>query len=568
MKMSTHTNIAVIGGVAAGPKTAAVVARRLPDKTVTVFQREKYISYGTCGLPYFASGDIDSFQELIATSYDIPRDPEFFRRTKGVEVLNETEVTLIDPTTRTLTVKHLGDGSVEEYTYDTLVLATGAIPAPPPFPCETSENIRPFTRPDDAISFRKAAQTGQLGSAVIIGGGFIGCELAEACAGLWGIETTLVEMQSSLLPYVLDPEMARLAQNEMERQGVTVRLSSQVESVTADEDGTTVSLKGGETLMADFVFLCLGVTPEVSLAKQCGLKLGETGGILVDSHMRTSDPNIYAGGDCVESFNAVSGRKMYIPMGSLANRHGRVIAENIAGNESEFPAATGAFLVKVFERNVGAVGLSEAQAKRDNIPHRAVWGSFGDKPDYYPESSSLVAKLIYNPESLQLLGLQAVGEGDICRRIDVMSAMLRQRARIDDLLDFEQGYAPPYSEAMDPLYHLACMAQAQERAGIGFTTPQLAYDGAAYQWLDVREDYEIETFPVPVPDGGELVKIPLNELREQLGQFDPGRPVVVVCQRGPRAYQAARILKNNGFGQVDVLGGGAEAADWPKQEKK
>lgn len=566
--MSKHTDIAIIGGVAAGPKTASVLARRLADERITVFQREKHISYGTCGMPYFASGDIDSFQDLIVTSYDIPRDPEFFRRTKGVEVVNETEVTSIDRESRTLTVTHLSDGSSDSYTYDTLVLATGATPVPPPFECDKADNIRSFTRPEDAIAFRKAAQTGQVGSAIIIGGGFIGCELAEACAGLWGIETTLIEMQPSLLPYVLDSEMARAAQNEMERQGVVVRLSSQVERVAAADDGAIVTLKQGETLSADFVFCCLGVRPEVSLAKACGLELGETGGILVDSHLRTSDPNIYAGGDCIESFNALTGRKMYIPMGSLANRHGRVIAENIAGNACEFPPATGAFLVKVFDRNVGAVGLSEMQAERDGVPHRAVWGTFADKPDYYPESKTLLAKLVYNPETMELLGLQAVGEGDICRRVDVASALLRQHAKIADLLDFEQGYAPPYSEAMDPLYHLACMALAQEEAQISFASPRISNaDRANCQWLDVREDYEIDAIPAPFLDEAAIMRIPLNDLRERIGELDPGRPVVVICQRGPRSYQAARILKNNGFGAVDILGGGAEGAEWPKQEK-
>jgi NADPH-dependent 2,4-dienoyl-CoA reductase/sulfur reductase-like enzyme/rhodanese-related sulfurtransferase len=568
MNMTQHTDIAVIGGVAAGPKTAAVLARRLTDRKITIFQREKLISYGTCGLPYFASGDIDSFQELIATSYDTPRDTEFFRCTKGVEVLTETEVTRIDRESRTLTVNCLADGSRQSYTYGTLVLATGATPVPPPFACDTAGNIRSFTRPEDAISFRRAAQTGQIGSVIIIGGGFIGCELAEACAGLWGIETTLVEMQDSLLPYVLDPEMARLVQNEMERQQVAVRLSSQVEKVSAADDGAIVSLKGGETMTADFVFLCLGVRPEVTLAKECGLTLGQTGAILVDSHLRTSDPHIFAGGDCIESTNLISGRKMYLPMGSLANRQGRVIAENIAGNDCEFAAVTGAFLVKVFERNVGAVGLSEKLAARDNIPHRAVWGSFPDKPDYYPESKTIAVKIVYNPQSMQLLGLQAVGEGDVCRRVDVVSALLRQRARVADLLDFEHGYAPPYSEAMDPLYHLAAMIQAQERAGLVFTSPQFTTKpDDCFQWLDVREDFESEAIPIPSIDAHAVVRIPLNELREQLDRLDPRRPVIIVCQRGPRAYQAARLLRHNGFDEVCILGGGAEGADWPKQTK-
>ncbi len=545
--------VVIIGGVAAGPKTGAVLARRMPEAEIVLFQREAQISYGTCGLPYFASGDITSFSELINTSYGTPRDTGFFARTKGFSVRTETEVVGIDRKAKQVRVKDLKSGEIFEKSYDKLVIATGANPIKPPFEVAVSDRIRPFTRPNDAINFRRLAEQGQIGKAVIIGGGFIGCEVAEAAGGLWGIETVLIEKEKQLLPYILDPEMSRISEREMERQGVVLHLGLTVQKVNTGADGAPIVHFNGESIEADYVFLCLGVTPEVSLAKDTGLEIGRTGGIKVDSHMRSSDPDIYAGGDCVESFNLVSKKPVYIPMGSLANRHGRVIAEHIAGIDAEFKGVTGAFLVKVFDENVGAVGLSENAAKRAGIAAEAVWGSFPDKPDYYPEVKTFSLKLVYEKSSRRLLGLQAVGLGDVLRRIDVMSALLSEGKHIDDLFDFEHGYAPPYSEALDPLHHLAGIANAKSR-GIEFVAPIPNDENVI--WLDVREPEEAEGLPWPRT----TISIPLNDLRERLHELNKSQQINIVCRRGPRSYQAAVILKRAGFDKVAVIGGGTQAS--------
>ena len=563
-EMIKKSDVVIIGGVATGPKTAATLARRNGEMKITVFQKEKDISYGTCGLPYYASGDINSFEELTQTSYDLPRSPDFFRRSKGFEVITEAEVTAINRKDKTVTVKLLNSGETFEHGFETLVLATGAVPNPPPFPVPDSPNIRPFTRPADAIGFRKMAEQGKIGRALIVGGGFIGCELAEAAGGLWGIETILVEQEPQILPYILDPEMAAIAEREMKRQEIEVITGARVEKIELNDEGNpTVFIGGREPETVDYVFLCMGVRPETALAKGCGLKIGESGGIAVDSHLHTSDHNIFAGGDCIESVSQITGNRLYIPMGSLANRHGRVIAENISGNAMEFPGVLGAFLIKIFDINVGAVGLSGTAARKAGIDYSEVLGSFADKADYYPESKSMTLKMVYETETGRILGLQAAGNGDICRRVDTISALMQNGATVYDLLAFEHGYAPPYAEALDPLHHLAAMAEATRLRGITFINPggDFSSFGADTIWLDVREPSEIETEPWPAGENkGRLLAIPLNDLRDRLDELDKKSKFVIVCKRGPRSYQACTILKLAGFSDVSILSGGYQAA--------
>ncbi|MFH1687666.1 MAG: FAD-dependent oxidoreductase [bacterium] len=561
--LGKQSDVVVVGGVACGPKTAATLARRMPDLKITLFQKERELSYGSCGMPYFASGDIPSFSELLMTSYGVPRDADFFRATKGFEAITEAEVVAIDRLNKKVTVRIAND-QVVEHGYDKLVLATGARPQAVPFEIPHSDRVRTFTRPDDARAFRKMAETGQVGSAVIVGGGFIGCELAEAMVSLWGIETTLIELEPHVLPYVLDSEMAALVEVEMRNQGVTLRLGNRVDRISLSDTDSPVVHLGDEAIEADFVFLCLGVSPNVTLAQDAGLKIGVTGGIVVNLQMQTSDPDIYAGGDCVQSTNRITDKPALLPMGSLANRHGRVIAENIAGNETDFPGVLGAFLVKVFDLNVGAVGLSEGAARAADLNSGAVWGSFADRAEYYPEAEYFSTKITFVEDSLRLLGLQAVGKGDICRRIDVFSSFLARKADVDDLLDFEHGYAPPYSEALDPLHHLAAVAIARQK-GIRFVSPDcgvlhtfVAEKGDLVTWLDVREAAEVEA--APWKSDGRVVNIPLGELRARISELDPDHRIIIVCRRGPRSYQAALMLQQAGFDDVHVVSGGTTMA--------
>ena len=552
--MENSSDVVIIGGVAAGPKTAATLMRRNHKLKITLFQKDEKLSYATCGMPYFASGDVNSFQELTRTSYGVVRDADFFENTKGFKAITLSEVIKINRDKKTVTVKNLSSGATYEHGYDKLVIANGAHPVKPVFPIEDHPNIRNFVTPNDAIHFRKLAQTGQIDKVAVIGGGFIGCEVAEAAAGLWGIDTTLIERENQLLPYVLDPEIAALVKAEMITQGVKVHTGVSVSKIKNSDGKITIDIDNGTKVECDYVFLCIGVKPEVMLAKDCGLDIGITGGIKVNSKMQTSDQDIYAGGDCVESINQITGKEFYIPMGSLANRHGRVIAENIIGNIAEYKGVVGAFLVKVFDQNAGSVGLSYSSAKKANFACKAVWGSFVDKPDYYPESESMMLKMVYDSKTMQLLGLQAVGKGDICRRVDVFSSLIQNKANVNDLLNFEHGYAPPYAEALDPLHHLAGVAIAQEK-GMDFIGPSEGIDRIPNPiWLDVREIEEAEEAPIIKDE--EVIKIPISELRKSLDKFDQQRNIIVICRRGPRSYQAALILKAAGFDKVHVYAGG------------
>ncbi|UCD17329.1 MAG: FAD-dependent oxidoreductase [Candidatus Zixiibacteriota bacterium] len=559
-----HSNYVIIGGVAAGPKTAASLARRLPKSKITLFQKEDLLSYGSCGLPFFASGDLNSIDELVVTSYGVPRDADFFRKVKGFEAITGAEIIRIDRAKKTVAGKLIGTGETFLHRYDKLVLATGSVPARPPFPVAKSPAIRYFTRPDDAVHFRRQAEQGKIGKAVVIGGGLIGCEVIQACADLWGIETTLIEIQDQLLPYVLDADMAAIVRREIAGQNIEVLTGIGVERITLNDAGQpVVFIPGYNPITADYVFLCLGVRPQSDLAGDCGLQLGKTGAISVNEFMQTSDQDIYAGGDCAESIHQITGEKLYIPMGSLANRHGRVIADHIAGVTQPFPGVLGAFFVKIYGCNVGAVGLSEAAARKAGLAARAVWGTFPDKPDYYPEYRTFVLKMIYDNVDRRLLGLQAVGTGDICRRIDVFSAFLQHRATINDLLDFEHGYAPPYSEALDPLHHLAGIAEARQDGldiiGAGSVIQSEIRDAV---WLDVRETDEVESQPLPAGDVDHpesILNIPLKQLRDRVKEFDPDKRIFIVCKRGVRSYQAACILKAAGIRNVTILGGGVQA---------
>ncbi len=551
-----HSDFVITGGVAAGPKTAATLARRLPRATITLFQKEQHLSYASCGLPYYASGDVNSFEELTKTAWDVIRDAEYFRTTKGFTAVTGAEVTAINRDNKAVTVRR-EDGSEEQHGYGKLVIATGAHPAKPPFPVEFGERVRCFTRPDDAQAFRALAEKGQVGTAVVVGAGYIGLEMTEALASLWGIEVTLIEKEPQVMPAVLDPEMAQLVEKELRKQEIDLRLNCAVKSVSAGEEQVAVELADGTTVNADYAIVCIGVKPAAELAESCGLELGETGAIAINEYFQTSDPEIYAGGDCVELTHRLTGKKVWVPLGSLANRHGLIIAEHLSGNTVKYEGVLGSYVVKVFDLNLGGTGLNWAASQEHTKSASAVWGTFIDKPEYYPESKTITLKMIYDKDTKQLLGLQGVGEGDIVRRVDVFSSYLQQQATFSNLLLFEPGYAPPYAEAVDPLHHLVGMANAECR-GVTFLGPDSFEElkDKSPIWLDVREPPEYEAAPLQVAG---IKNLPLNQLRDNLGDLPKDTKIVIVCQRGSRAYQAATILEDAGFGDVVVLGGGRSA---------
>ncbi len=544
--------VVIIGGMAAGCKTASRLRRLMPECDIKIIEIRSFLSYGACGMPFFASGDVDSFLDLAETQYGIVRDEEFFRKVKDVEAITETEVIKIDKDSKTVFCKDK-DGNESTYNFDILVLATGAAPLKPAFPVPETDKISTFHNPLDAKHFRQKAQTGQIGSAVIIGGGYIGCELAEALNILWGIETTLIEKENRLLPRCTDKSISRLLEEKMSENDINLKLGTMVEKIEEAGDDVIVYLQNGEKITADHVFLCMGIKPEVTLAEQIGLKLGKLGGIAVDENMRSSEPEIYAAGDCCEVKDFITGEHGFFPLGSLANRQGKVIADNIAGRDSKFPGAAGTISMKVYGFILAGSGISEETAKDLNLAYRAVYASWNDRPHYHPEHKNLYGKMIYEKGTQRLLGLQLAGAGEVTRYIDAFSLLISKKGTLQDLVDFEHAYTPTHSGPVNPLNELGAIAQNREETGIECLDP-LDADTFNGKVIDVREEGEIEA----VKFSGDPEEISIMHFRDKIDEFDKNENYLLVCQKGPRSYEAAVAMKEKGFKNLNYLGGGVQ----------
>jgi NADPH-dependent 2,4-dienoyl-CoA reductase/sulfur reductase-like enzyme/rhodanese-related sulfurtransferase len=541
------TRIVVIGASAAGLRAASRAKRLLPDADVRVFDREAVISVGACGLPYYLSGDVENADKLRATAWGQLRDPEFFHSVKDVTVRTGVEAVAIDRAAKTVRVRDSA-GAEEAVPYDRLVLATGATPKRLPGIPIDHPRVTVFKTIDDAKRWRARLEAREVDRVAVLGAGYIGCELAEAFGGMWGCEVDLIEAEDRVLPQVLDPEMAALVQAHLEDQGIRVHLNARVEGIDDADGGLAVRTSAG-VVATQHAVLALGFAPAATLAADAGLAIAPTGGIAVDASLRTSDPDVFAAGDCIEVTHAVSGRLANIPLGSLANKQGRVVGDVLAGRDARFGPVVGSGAVKVFDLNVAATGLTEASAARAGIESAAVWGTFSDKAHYHPGDKTIQLKLVFAPTSGRLLGLQAVGAGDVVRRVDVFAALLARGGTVGDLLDLEFAYAPPYAPPLDPLYVLGCAAINQVRDGVRSVAP--SFPSADVLVLDARTRGEAKARPLP----GSL-NIPLDELRARLSELAVGRNVLVVCAKGPRSAEAARILLNAGREGVTYLGGG------------
>ena len=521
-------NVIIIGGMAAGCKAAARLSRLSSDYHITIIERNSLISVGNCGLPLYASGEIDDLYDLAKTSYGVIRDANYFRDVKGVNVLTNTEVLEINTEKCEVTFKTKDTDNTSALRYNALIIATGSKAVEPNFNFPQSPAISSFHSTVDANDFREAAQKGKIKKAVIIGGGFIGCELTEALRSLWGIETILIEKENSLLSNFLDPEISRVIENQIEKNGVQILLSSEVEKIETDEKKLPVtSLTNGNKIESDYLFYNLGVKPNADLAKKAGIKIGNLGGIIVDEQMRTNVPNIWAAGDCVETNNLITGKPDYFPLGSLSNRMGRVAANSIAGKDDSFYGAAGTVSVKVFDMVVSATGLTEKKAKGHGYNIGSVLGCWTDRPDYHPEAKDIFGKLVYEKESLKLLGIQLVGEGEVNRYVDVVSELLANNKTVYDLLNLEHGYMPAHSSPISPLNYLGYMVINQEEDGVLNVNPENlpSFDGL---FIDLREDVEVDTSAF----FHNAIHIPLAELRKKLDEFDINQPIMFICEKG------------------------------------
>ena len=544
--------IVIIGGMAAGCKAAARLSRLSSDYHITIIERKPFVSYGNCGMPLYAAGEIDDFFELAKTGYGAIRDEKYFLDVKGVNVLTNTEVEEID--TEKCEVKYVDRNTNETnfLRYNSLIIATGSKSLKPCFPFKSSPYISSFHSPLDAKNFKEAAQKGKVGKAVIIGGGFIGCELSEALVALWGIETTIIEKENALLLKSFDLEMASIIENTIRSKDIEILLSTEVQKIELDDkELPVVILKDGTQIKSDYVFYNLGIRPESSLAEKAGIKIGNFGGIVVDDKMKTNIPNIWAAGDCVEVNNLVTGRPDYFSLGSLSNRMGRVAADSIAEEDSSFKGAVGTISLKIFNTTITASGLSEKNANEYGYIVGNVIGTWSDRPDYHPDVKKLYGKLVYEKPGLKLLGLQLIGEGEVTRYIDVFSELLANNKTIYDLVNLEHGYTPAHSSPISPLNYLGSMVINQEVNGVRNIGPNqfLSFDGIL---IDLREPLEVESSRF----SNKAIIIPLSDLRANRDKFKLDRPIMFVCEKGPRSYEAARIFMNFGYKNISYLGGG------------
>ena len=543
--------IVSVGANAAGLRAAARAKRLLPDAAVTVIDRGKFISYGACGMPYLVSGDIETADKLRETAYGVIRDPDFFRKAKGLEVITQTEVERIDRESRRVLCKSILTGETKVYPYDKLILATGAKPIVPSGIPLDNPRVSTFKLLEDGIALRKALQTGKIKKVGLVGAGPIGCELAEAFMAMWGAKAILFDAAPTILPAMLDPEMARIVETYLKGEGVEIHTDCPLLGVVESKEGVTIKTPKGD-FEVDHVVIAIGVKPDSTLAADCGLKIGKTGGIVVDERMTTSDPNIFAAGDCVELKHLVSGRPIALPLGSLANREGRVIGSNLGGGDERFGPVVGSAAVKVFDMNVSSTGLTTKAAAEAGFDVGMAWGSFTDRADYYPGFENLHLKLLYDRNTTKLLGLQGYSKGEVVKRVDVFASLLKHGGTLEDLLDAEFAYAPPYAPAVDPLYSIACAARNELLEGIQSLPPDADLDGRFI--VDVRRAREASDRPLPEK---ETKNVPFEEFRVNCDQVPKDKDVVCICSKGVRSSEAARILKDKGCADVKYVGGGS-----------
>ncbi len=543
--------LVIIGGVAAGPKTAARVRRLDSEAKITVIEKGEFLSYAGCGLPYYVSGVVKEQAELMSTPTGVVRDPSFFKKVKDINVLNHTEATQIDRENKVVTVKK-PDGSLEAIEYDKLVLATGATPFIPELPGGKLKNIYKLYGVEDAEGIKDTLSDNKAKDVVIVGGGLIGVEMAEALVAK-GCRVTIVELLPHLLT-ILDPEMSELLTQHMEAKGVKVLTSTKVIGFEGCESVAKVFTDKHE-LHADMVIMSIGVRPNSKLASDAGLEIGPTRAIKVNSQMQTSDSDIYAAGDCAEKRNIITGSPCYIPLGSTANKEGRVAANNICGEEEHFPGVLGSAICKVFDFSAARTGLGEKQALDAGYDIEICLSPAPDKPHFMPTAKVIMLKLIADKKTNKLLGMQAVGPGDSAKRLDIAVTAITAGMTLSQIANLDLCYAPPFSPAMDNIITAANILQNKidgAYEGITFAEVKQKLDNKAdFIFLDVRGTDELEMMKI---DGA--VNIPLGQLRKRVNELDKSKEIVAFCKISLRGYEAVLILKSLGFTNVKVMDGG------------
>lgn len=557
--------ILIIGGVALGPKAACRCKRLMPEAEVTMVDENLFISYGGCGMPYYVSGEVQNLDALRSTNADVVRDANFFRTMKGVNVLTQTRALKIDRAKKTVLVEDLAKQDKKELAYDKLVIATGARARIPEICGITLKGVLALTRLETAKAIREECEKRKVSEAVIIGGGFIGLEAAVALADMWGVKVSIVEMMDQILPGVLSPTLARMAENDCRQNNVDVYTGEKVVRIEGNGDNVAKVVTDKRELPAQLVIVAAGFIPNSQLAKDAGLAVEPFGGILADEFMRTSDPDIYTGGDCAAIKNIITGKPGYLPLGSMANRQGRVIGSNLADVEAKFPGFVGTWAVKLFNLSFCGTGLTAPKACADGLDAIGVCIEQLDRAHFYPEKKMMSLELVVDKSNRRVYGLQgACADGDAIKaRIDAVAGVLEYaRPVIEDISNLEVAYAPPFAAAMDAVNTVANVADnvvsGRFRAITGDEFMELWHhrkDNDIY-FIDMRPPKASKKIEAEYP---EWHAIPLEEVKSRLGEIPRDRPVALVCNSGLRAYEGLLILRENGITDTCNSMGGMQA---------
>ena len=537
--------VVIIGGVAGGASAAARIRRLDESAEIIVFEKTGYISYANCGLPYYI-GDV------ITDSGDLTlQTPESFWTRFRILVKVNHEVTNIDVTKKTVTVKNLLTGTEWEEPYDKLLLSPGAKPVRPNLPGIDSEKIFSLRTVEDTFRIHDYLEKTKAQSAVIVGGGYIGIEVAENLKEK-GLNVTIVQRPNQLMN-TLDYDMASLVHSKLRAKGISLRLNSNVTSFRQDGERIVTLLEDNSEIAADMVLLAIGVAPENSLAKQAGLKLGVKGSIVVNDRMETSVQDIYAVGDAIQVKHFVTEEDTVIALAGPANKQGRIAADNICGGDSHYQGSMGSSIIKIFDMTVAGTGLTEKVAKFMGIDCESVVLSPASHAGYYPGAKVMTMKVVFEKDTWKLLGAQIVGTEGVDKRLDVLATAMHAGMKANMLKDLDLAYAPPFSSAKDPVNMAGFMI---ENIRNGFVKQyhwdeiaDLPRDGSV-TLLDARTVWEYQQGHI---DG--YINIPVDDLRERMNEIDDSKPVYVICQSGLRSYIACRILTQNGFDCYNFSGG-------------
>lgn len=558
--------ILVIGGVALGPKAACRCKRLMPDAQVTLVDENVFISYGGCGIPYFMSGEINNIDDLRSTPYHTVRDSAFFSSLKGVQVRTQTRALSIDRAAKSVLVQDVVSGKQESLPYDQLVLATGASPRIPQVEGRDLAGIYAVTKLEAAAAIRKECEGGKVSQAVIVGAGFIGLEAAVALADMWGVECTVVEMMDHMLPGALSGTLARMARHDVESHKVRVFTGEKVVRLEGENGRVARVVTDKRTLDAQVVIFAAGFMPNGALAKEAGLDVTPLGGVVVNARMQTSDPAIYAGGDCISLPNVITGKPGYLPLGSMANRQGRIIGTNLAGGNMQMAGYVGTWAVKLFDMSFCGVGLTVEKARAEGFDAIGVCIEQLDRAHFYPDKFMMSLELVVERGSRRVLGAQgACTAGDALKaRIDAIAGVLQYaKPTVDDISNLEVCYSPPFASAMDVVN---AVANVTDNVLAGRFKPLTAHEhlehwhhreGNNIFYIDARPLAASGPLQANYP---EWHAIPLEEIEARVAEVPTDRPVALVCNTGLRAYESQLILARHGITNTTNVMGGMQAA--------